>query len=187
MLCRMSNPPADAKPRVPFPRTIGEAWRQFVGDGASAHPLVQFFKYGFVGGLATAVNVVAVFFFCWAVFHCITPDDPIVRLLHLETPPVDEAARARLTNWAYVCAFPIANTFCYVLNRKFVFVPGRLSVAKEYVSFMVVGGLALAVGMGASYALIKGFRLWTSIGVAANLVASVAFNYVLRKFAIFKG
>ena len=183
----MSNPSKEERPRVPFPRSIGEAWRQFVGDGASAHPFVQFCKYGFVGGLATAVNVVSVFFFCWAVFHCITPDDPIVRLLRLETPPVDEAARARLTNWAYVCSFPIANTFCYALNRKFVFVPGRLSVFKEYVSFMIVGALALAVGMGASYVLIKWFSLWTSIGVAANLVASVAFNYVLRKFAIFKG
>ena len=172
---------------IPFPRTFREACRQFFGNGASAHPAVQFLKYGFVGGLATAVNVAAVFLFCWKVFRCITPDDPFVRLFGLETGPVDEAARARLTNWAYVCAFPIANTFCYVLNRKFVFVPGRLSVAKEYVSFMVVGGLALAVGMGASYALIKGFGLWTSIGVAANLVASVAFNYVLRKFAIFKG
>lgn len=173
---------------VPFPRTLGEAWRQFTGDGASAHPLVQFAKYGFVGGLATIVNAISVFLFAWLVFHCVTETDPVVRLLHLTVPPMaDEAARARLANEAAVCAFLIANTFCYILNRKFVFVPGKLSVWREFLSFMAVGALALAVGMGASYLLIKFAGAETSIGLLANLVASMAFNYVLRKFFIFKG
>ena len=117
---------------IPFPRTFREACRQFFGNGASAHPAVQFFKYGFVGGLATAVNVAVVFLFCWKVFRCITPDDPFVRLFGLEAGPVDEAARARLTNWAYVCAFPISNAFCYALNRMFVFVPGRHGALREF-------------------------------------------------------
>ena len=172
---------------VPFPKTIREAWRQFTGDGASAHPLMQFIKYGFVGGLATAVNVVAVFFFCWKVFHCITPDDPFVRLFGLEVSPVDEAARARLTNWAYICAFPIANTFCYILNRLFVFVPGRHSALREFVEFFAASGIALGAGMAASWILIHAFGAWTSIGILANLVSSVAINYVLRKFFIFNG
>lgn len=173
---------------VPFPRTFREAWRQFTGDGASAHPLVQFLKYGFVGGLATIVNAVSVFLFAWLVFRCVTESDPVVRLLGLTVQPMaDEAARARLANEAAVCAFLIANTFCYILNRKFVFVPGKLPVWREFLSFMAVGALALVVGMGASYLLIKYAGAETSIGLLANLVASMAFNYVLRKFFIFKG
>ena len=176
------------KETVPFPKTIREAWRQFTGDGASAHPFVQFVKYGFVGGLATIVNAISVFLFAWLVFRCVTENDPVVRLLGLTVQPMaDEAARARLANEAAVCAFLIANTFCYVLNRLFVFVPGKLSMWKEYLSFTAVGALALAVGMGASYLLIRFFGAETSVGLLANLVASMAFNYVLRKFFIFKG
>lgn len=183
----MTTPDA-VPPRVPFPRTIGEAWRQFTGNGASAHPLVQFAKYGFVGGLATIVNVIAVFLFAWLVFQCVTETDPVVRLLGIKVAPMaDSAARARLANEAAVCAFLIANTFCYVLNRMFVFVPGRLSVWREYLSFTAVGALALAVGMAASYLLIRFAGAETSIGLLANLVASMAFNYVLRKFFIFRG
>ena len=172
---------------VPFPRTVREALRQFFGDGASAHPVVQFLKYGFVGGLATAVNVVAVFLFCWKVFHCITPDDPFARLFGLEAGQVDEAARARLTNWAYVCAFPIANTFCYVLNRMFVFVPGRHGALREFAEFLTAGCIALGAGMAASWILIHVFGAWTSVGILANLVSSVLINYALRKFVVFKG
>ena len=172
---------------VPFPRTVREALRQFFGNGASAHPAVQFLKYGFVGGLATAVNVVAVFLFCWRVFHCITPDDPFVWLFGLEAGPVDEAARARLANWAYVCAFPISNAFCYVLNRLFVFVPGRHGAAREFAEFLAASAIALGAGMAASWILIHAFGAWTSVGILANLVSSVAINYVLRKFVVFKG
>ena len=179
-----SAPPA----RVPFPRTAGEAWRQFTGDGASAHPLVQFAKYGFAGGLSTIVNAISVVLFAWLVFRCVTEGDPVVKLLGLSvTPMADGAARARLANEAAVCAFLIANTFCYVLNRMFVFVPGKMSAWREYLSFTAVGALALAVGMAASYALIRFAGAETSVGLLANLVASMAFNYVLRKFFIFRG
>lgn len=178
----------EGKAAVPFPRTVGEAWRQFTGDGASAHPLVQFVKYGFVGGLATLVNLVAVFAFCWWAFRCITPDDPFVRLFGLSAPPpVDEAARARLTNWAYVCAFPISNLFCYALNRAFVFVPGRHGMAREMASFFAASAIATGAGMAASWLLIRFFGAWTSVGVLANLVSAVAINYALRKFVVFDG
>ena len=173
----------DEPEKIPFPRTFREAVRQFFGNGASAHPAVQFLKYGFVGGLATAVNVAAVFLFCWKVFHCITPDDPFVRLFGL----VDETARARLTNWAYVCAFPISNAFCYALNRMFVFVPGRHGAVREFAEFLTASAIALAAGMAASWILIHGFGAWTSVGILANLVSAVLINYALRKFVVFKG
>ncbi len=182
-----SGPMQDKAEPIPFPRTFREACRQFFGNGASAHPAVQFLKYGFVGGLATAVNVAAVFLFCWKVFRCITPDDPFVRLFGLETGPVDEAARARLTNWAYVCAFPISNAFCYALNRMFVFVPGRHGALREFAEFLTASAIALGAGMAASWILIHAFGAWTSVGILANLVSAVLINYALRKFVVFKG
>ena len=182
-----SGPMQDKTEPIPFPRTFREACRQFFGNGASAHPAVQFLKYGFVGGLATAVNIAAVFLFCWKVFHCITPDDPFVRLFGLEAGPVDEAARARLTNWAYVCAFPISNAFCYALNRMFVFVPGRHGAVREFAEFLTASAIALAAGMAASWILIHAFGAWTSVGILANLVSAVLINYALRKFVVFKG
>ncbi|MBR1608219.1 MAG: GtrA family protein [Kiritimatiellae bacterium] len=184
------NSAADAavrRPPVPFPRTFREALRQFFGNGASAHPAVQFAKYGTVGALATAVNAAAVFFFCWKAFRCLSPDDPVVRLLSIEPGASDPVVRARLVNWAYVCAFPISNAFCYALNRAFVFVPGRHGMAREFAGFLAASATALFAGMAVSWALIRFSGAETSVAVAANMVSAVAINYVLRKFAVFAG
>ena len=89
---------------IPFPRTLGEAARQFFGDGASAHPAVQFFKYAFAGGLATLVHVISFSVFAWKVFPCVGPDDLVVRLFSLEAPAIDEALRARLATQSNACA-----------------------------------------------------------------------------------
>ena len=172
---------------VPFPKTIGEAWRQFTGDGASAHPLVQFAKYAFVGGLATLVHIVAFSAFAWWVFPCVTENDLVVRLFHLSAPVVEEARRATLAVRSNVCAWVISNTFCYLLNRRFVFRPGRLSVAAEFLAFSAVGAFSTFVGTAAMAWLVSRHGIDTSVAFAANLVASLAFNYVLRKFAIFRG
>ena len=172
---------------VPFPRTVREAARQFFGDGASAHPVVQFAKYVFVGGLATAVNIVAFSAFAWWVFPCVTQDDLVVRLFGLAAPAVDEARRATLAVYSNASAWVFANAFCYVLNRMFVFRPGRLPMWLEFLSFSAVGGFATIVGTSVMAWLVSAFGVQTSVAFAANMVAAVAFNYVLRKFVIFKG
>lgn len=183
-----SGKPAKTAP-VPFPQTIGEAWRQFTGNGACAHPAVQFAKYGFVGALSTLVNLLAAFVFARWVFPCITTDDPIVKLFGLDIPEFTgtDATRALLYAFSWVCAFVVSNTFCYVLNRRFVFVPGKLKPVAEYLSFMAVGALAMGVGLVLSWALIRFLGTQTSIGAIVNVFTSLLINYALRKFVIFKG
>lgn len=172
---------------MPFPRTFRAAWRQFSGDGASAHPLVQFAKYGFVGGLATLVHVAVFSAAAWWIFPCVTDGDIVVKLFGLEAPDVEESVRAGLAVKSNVCAWVCSNAFCYVLNRMFVFKPGRLSVAAEFLAFSAVGGFSAVVGTAAMAWLVSSFGVQTSAAFAANLVSSLAFNYVLRKFFIFKG
>ena len=179
--------PAAGSGGVPFPKTAREALRQFFGDGASAHPLVQFAKYALVGGLATAVNIVAFSAFAWWVFPCVTQDDLVVRLFGLTAPAVDEARRATLATWSNASAWVFANAFCYVLNRIFVFKPGRLPMWLEFLSFSAVGGFATVVGTIVMAWLVSAFGVQTSVAFVANMVAAVIFNYVLRKFVIFKG
>ena len=113
--------PAAATP-VPFPRTFREAVAQFFGDGRSAHPLIQFVKYGFAGGLATLVNIIAFTLAAWFLFPCFTADDPILTLLHVTPPPVDESSRALYASYANFTGFIVSDVFCYLVNRRFVFV-----------------------------------------------------------------
>lgn len=181
------NDDAQSPAKVPFPKTAREFFRQFFGGGADAHPLVQFAKYGIVGAMATIVNVVAFSLFAWKVFPCVTAEDPIVKLFGVAAPVVDESLRAARTTWSNACAFVPANVFCYILNRIFVFKPGRLSVWLEFLSFCAVSALATALGTFAMNRLVAVWHIQTSIAFAANLVTAIMFNYVLRKFVIFKG
>ena len=184
---RFMQGPETKKESVPFPRTLQEALRQFFGNGASAHPVVQFAKYVFVGGLATTVNIVAFSAFAWWVFPCITQNDLVVRLLGLTAPTVDESRRATLVVYSNASAWVLANAFCYILNRIFVFRPGRLPMWFEFLSFSAVGGFATLVGTTVMAWLVSTFGIQTSTAFVANMIAAVAFNYVLRKFLIFKG
>ena len=172
---------------IPFPRTFREACRQFFGNGASAHPVVQFLKYGFVGGLATAVNIIAFSAFAWWVFPCVTQDDLVVKLFGLTAPAVEESRRATLATYSNASAWVFANAFCYVLNRIFVFKPGRLPMWLEFLSFSAVGGFATVVGTAVMAWLVASFGIQTSVAFVANMVAALVFNYVLRKYVIFKG
>lgn len=183
----MSENPASAPRRVPFPANPREAWRQLTGDGASAHPAVQFFKYAFVGCLSTAVHVAAFSALAWFVFPCVTEKDLVVRIFGLAAPEVEEAARARLATLSNGGAWIASNCFCYALNRAFVFSPGRLRPWAEFLAFSAVGAFSTALGTAVMAWLVQSHGIQTSVAFSANLVASLAFNYALRKFVIFRG
>jgi putative flippase GtrA len=57
----------------------------------------------------------------------------------------------------------------------------------EVLSFSAVGGFATVVGTIVMAWLVSAFGVQTSVAFVANMVAAVIFNYVLRKFVIFKG
>lgn len=151
------------------------------------HPLIQFVKYGIVGGLATATHIV-VFFLCgWFLFPCLAPDDIFVRLLGLSVAEISESTRAWHAAWCNAIGFAISNTLCYLLNRLFVFKPGRHHPLVEFLLFFAVSGVSMALGTAVQSALIVRCGLQTTLAFGVNILSALMINYAMRKFVIFKG
>ncbi len=151
------------------------------------HPAVQFIKYAIAGGMATAVHIVTFFLCGWLLLPCLTPDDIVVQLLGITVPTVSETARAWNAGFCNAIAFALSNTLCYLLNRVFVFKPGRHHWVLEFLFFFAVSGVSLTIGTAIQTFLITHQGMQTTIAFGANLVSSLLINYAMRKFVIFKG
>ena len=154
--------------------------------------MLQFIKYAIVGGIATGVNIVAFFLAGWFLFPCLTESDILVRLLrrlrgNIPLPAPSEGRRAANAIKCNIVAFFISNTVCYILNRLFVFTPGQHTVLVEALLFFAVSAASLLVGTAFQTLLIKKANMQTTFAFSANLVASLAINFVMRKFVVFKG
>lgn len=162
---------------------------QLLGDFLSrdASPLVQFVKYALAGGIATAAHILVFFLIGFFLFPCVNRDDILVRLFRLTAPEVDESRRARYAVYSNICAFFVSNTVCYVINRLFVFQPGRHSIVIEFLLFLVVSAVSMAIGTTVMGELIKRLRVQTTYAFGANIFSSLAINYVMRKFFVFSG
>ncbi len=153
--------------------------------------LCQIAKYGIIGVLATAINL-AVAEICAAyVWPCLTPDDLFVRWeifsLKDATYFITDATRATRAVYCNLVGFFIANVVCWLLNRKFVFTPGRHNWLVEYALFLAGSGFAIACGSVAIWALVKFQGMQTTYSFVVNVLVSVAVNFVVRKFVVFKG
>ncbi len=153
--------------------------------------LFQIAKYGVIGVLATAINL-AVAEICAAyVWPCLTPDDLFVRWevfsLKDATYFVSDSVRALRAVYCNLAGFFIANVICWLLNRKFVFTPGRHAWLFEYALFLAGSGFAIACGSAAIWALVKFQGMQTTYSFGINVLVSVAVNFVVRKFVVFKG
>jgi len=155
--------------------------------GHDVHPMVQFIKYGFVGGLATGINIIVTFYLGWRLFPCLTEGDSLVKLFDMTIVPVDESIRWIRALYCSAIGFVISNTVCYILNRWFVFKPGRHHVVLEFVLFFGVSGLSWAIGTALQSVLIKFYGTETSSAIVLNIICAVLINYALRKFFVFKG
>ena len=157
--------------------------------GHDASPLVQFIKYGIAGGAATATHILVFFLFGWFVFPCLTQDDIMPRLLGLTVPDagVPETQRALRALYCSTIGFFFSNSLCYLLNRWFVFKPGRHHWAVELLLFFSASGLSLLVGSTIQTMLIRQFGLQTTVAFAANIFSALLINFAARKFLIFKG
>ena len=164
---------------------LKQRWDHYLSHDAP--PLVQFVKYGLAGGLATATHVLTFFLVGFLLFPCVTPEDPLVKLLGLAAPAVEEALRARYAVYSNVLAFFVSNTVCYLANRWFVFKPGRHHVAIEFLLFLAVSAVSMAVGTTLMGVLIQRFGIETTYAFGANILSSLAINYVMRKFFVFNG
>ena len=164
---------------------LKERWNHYLSHDAP--PLVQFIKYGMAGGMATVVHVLVFFLAGFFLFPCVTQDDVLVKLFGLTAPAVAEALRARYAVYSNILAFVIANTVCYLINRWFVFRPGRHHVLLEFGLFFAVSGVSVAIGSVLMGVLIKHFAMQTTLAFGANMVSSLAINYLMRKYFVFKG
>ncbi len=160
-------------------------FRRFLSHETS--PLLQFLKYAIAGGLATASHIGVFYLLAIFLFPCLTPDDVAVRLLGLTVADLSEATRIWHAGICNAIAFFFSNSFCYFLNRLFVFKPGRHHWLVEFLLFFGVSGVSMLLGTSVQSWLIAQFAIQTSLAFGANLVASLMINYAMRRFFIFKG
>ena len=163
---------------------LKERWDHYL---SRSPPLVQFVKYGVAGGIATVTHILTFFLVGFLILPCVAPEDPLVKLFGLAAPVVSDALRARNAVFSNLVAFMVSNAVCYIINRLFVFRPGRHHIVIEFLLFLAVSAVSMTVGTTLMGILIQRFGLQTTYAFVANLVSSLAINYVMRKYFVFKG
>ena len=149
--------------------------------------LRQLFRYGVVGLASTGVQAAVFYILAATWLQCLTPEDPAVRFLGLPSVTLGDGLRAVRAAAATAVGFTLANVFCWVMNRLFVFRAGR---HKWYVEFMLFYGAAAGatiIALGLQSVFIKYFGMWTTLALGIEVVASFVINFFVRKFFIFKG
>lgn len=149
--------------------------------------LLQIVKYGIIGVLATIINLVVAELAAAYVWPCLGPDDLFVKYCGFSSVVIADATRATLAVYCNFVGFFVANFVCWVLNRKFVFEPGRHHWFVEYMLFLAGSGFAILCGSALIWLLVKYQGLQTTYSFVINVVVSVAVNFVVRKFFVFKG
>ena len=164
---------------------IGPRVRRFLSHDSGA--FAQFVKYGVIGVLSTCVQMVVFYVLAATALKCLGPDDWAVRLLGLPAVSVGAGVRAFRAAVATAIGFTVANIFCWLMNRLFVFKPGRYRWYVGFSLFFGVAALATVVALGVQSLLIKYAGMMTTMAVIVEVIVSFFFNFFIRKFIIFKG
>ena len=157
-----------------------------------AGPFVQLVKYGIVGVMATCVQTGVFYLLAATCLKCLTADDWAVRLLGLPSVAFTGeepwyASRGTLAAAATAIGFVFANIFCWLMNRWFVFRPGRYRWYVELGMFFGASTVATVIALGIMKFLIDQFGLMTTLAVVVEIIVSFFVNFFIRKFLIFKG
>jgi putative flippase GtrA len=150
-------------------------------------PFAQFVKYGVIGVLSTCVQMIGFYLLAATCLKCLGTDDWAVRFLGLPSVEVTDGLRAFRAAVATAGGFTVANIFCWIMNRLFVFKPGKFRWYVEFLMFFGVAALATVVALGVQSLLIKYFGMMTTAAVIVEVVVSFLMNFFVRKFVIFKG
>jgi putative flippase GtrA len=155
-------------------------------------PFWQFVKYGVIGVMATCVQTGVFYVFASTCLKCLTADDWAVKLLGLPSVAFTGAepwyaTRGMLAAAATAVGFIIANIFCWLMNRWFVFKPGKFPWHVEFGMFFGASTLATVIALGVMKLLIDQFGLMTTLAVVVEVLVSFFVNFFARKFFIFKG
>ena len=150
-------------------------------------PFAQFVKYGVIGVLSTCVQMIGFYLLAATCLKCLGSDDWAVRFLRLPSVEASDGVRAFRAAVATAGGFTVANIFCWMMNRLFVFKPGKFRWYVEFLMFFGVAALATVVALGVQSLLIKYFGMMTTAAVIVEVVVSFLMNFFVRKFVIFKG
>ncbi len=150
-------------------------------------PFWQFVKYSVIGVMSTCVQLAVFYALAATCLPCLKADDWAVRCLGLRAADIADAVRA----WRFAAAtaggFAVANVFCWLMNRWFVFRGGKFSWYVEFMCFVSVSAVAVAIATAISGWLIGRFGMMTSFAALVEVVVSFLINYFIRKFVIFRG
>lgn len=146
----------------------------------------QLMRYGIIGVLATFVQLIVFYAFAIRIFSCLTPNDWAVIAFGFSAAEVSDATRGLNFVICTTIAFVVSNFFCWVMNRKFVFVPGKFKWYIELGMFYAASTIAAALAIVLSWICINYFGLMTTLAVFVEIVVSFMVNYFVRKFLIFK-
>ena len=149
-------------------------------------PFAQFIKYGAIGVLATCVQMFGFYLLAATCLKCLGTDDWAVRFLGLPPVEISDGVRAVKAAVATAGGFVVANVFCWIMNRLFVFKPGKFRWYVEFLLFFGVAALATIVALGVQSLLIKYFAMMTTAAVIVEVMVSFIMNFFIRKFVIFK-
>lgn len=147
----------------------------------------QLAKYGVIGVLATIVQTGVFYALACSCLGCLAADDWAVKSLGFPMADVPDAVRAWCFAWATSIGFVVANVFCWLMNRKFVFRPGRFGMLVEFALFFSAAAFATFLAITLSSALIGYLGLMTTLAVFIEVGVSFVVNFFIRKFFIFKG
>ena len=164
--------------------------RKFLSHEAG--PFAQFVKYGAIGVMATCVQTGVFYALAATCLKCLTADDWAVKWLGLPSVAFTGeeawyASRGMIAAAATAVGFVIANIFCWLMNRWFVFKPGKFKWHVELAMFFGASTLATLIALGLMKLLIDQFGLMTTLAVVVEVVVSFLVNFFIRKFVIFKG
>ena len=169
---------------------IAESVRRFLSHDSG--PFAQFVKYGAVGVMATCVQFAVFYALAATCLRCLTAEDRAVALLGLPYAVFSGSEPWYASRWflaavATAVGFTIANVFCWLMNRAFVFRPGKFAWYKEFGMFFGAAAGAMALATGISWVLINWVGLQTTAAVVIEVLVSFLVNFFVRKFFIFKG
>ena len=154
-------------------------------------PFWQFVKYGAIGVASTLVQLVVFYLLASTFLKCLGPDDWAVKILGF--PSVEftgaepwYASRGMLASAGTAIGFTVANIFCYIMNRAFVFTPGKFRWQIEFAMFFAAAAFATFIALAAMKILIDFFGVMTSLAVVVEVAISFIVNFFVRKYLIFK-
>lgn len=166
-----------------FGRIRALVWQFFSRESGG---LIQFVKYGVTGVLQVALSVVIFAALAWKAFPALTRDEWVVRAFGLGVAEVEAGRRAVNYAVAYTLTFVAVTYVGYVVSAAWVFEPGRHSRRREMELFFLASLASYIAATSLSSALIAGSGVGAGPAYLVSTAVSVAGNYLLRKFFIFK-